>query len=332
MRKKTFEEVEKEVTELGNNEYEVKPPYKGSKVKMEFIHKTCGNHFMMKFNAFQGGQRCPKCGKKHSAIIRSKSPEEFVKQVDDFYGKGEYTVLTDYVNSDTLVKVKHNKCGNVYMSRPADLIRGHGCQKCAYVTRASKVGVNQRTPLEEVQDSLHDLIGDGYTILTSPEEYKGNRQHIVLRHEKCGHTFRARYADIKQYHHGCPFCSPSSSAETKILSILESDLGLKANEDFYYAYIVPDLKYKSNLHFDFYFKDSKVAIEYDGKQHYFPCEYFGGIDSFYDTQLRDSLKTQYCANNKILLFRIPYTITSYTSLKSTILSILKYTNMSGSNK
>jgi len=307
MKKKTFEEVEKEVMELGNNDYEVKPPYKGSKVKMKFIHKTCGNHFMMKFNAFQGGQRCPECGKKHRAMLRSKSPEEFVKQVDNSYGKGEYTVLTDYVNSNTLVKVKHNKCGTVYMSRPADFIRGHGCPKCAYITRASKIGVNQRTPLKEVKDNIREILGPQYKVLTKDCDYKGNRQKITIKHLKCGKIYKARYSDIQCHYTGCPICAnvKVSNGEKYILDYLDKN-GFIKDKDFYYGYTGLDIIDKSKLHLDFYFPDLNLAIEYDGRQHYFPVNYFGGQKQFELIKRHDKIKDEYCAEHNIKLVRISY--------------------------
>lgn len=325
-RKKTLEEITSYVDTMGNGEYEVIPPYVNSKTKMEFVHKTCGNHFRMRFNSFYNGSRCPKCAREHSAKIRTKSQDTFVKEVDSYYGVGEYTVIGNYIDANTPIEVKHNKCGNIYKSRPADLLRGHGCLKCSYVDRSPKIGVNQRSKLEDVQNEVTNILGKSYKILLDPDKYTGNRQRIRIKHTVCGHVFTSRFADIKQYSYGCPFCSPSSTPEGKIINILENDFGLKGNEDFYYGYVIPDLVYKNNLHFDFFFKDSSVAIEYDGGQHYIPVDFYGGINNLFANQTRDAIKTRYCVDNKIILFRIPYTITSYTELRSKLSQILKYVN------
>lgn len=61
------------------------------------------------------------------------------------------------------------------------------------------------------------------------------------------------------------------------------------------------------LKFDFYLPDYNCAIEYDGKQHFEPIDYFGGKNGFIKTQERDNIKNQYCKNNNIKLIRIPYT-------------------------
>ena len=60
------------------------------------------------------------------------------------------------------------------------------------------------------------------------------------------------------------------------------------------------------LPFDFYIPSLKIAIEYDGKQHFEPIEYFGGKESFEILQKHDAIKNEYCKNNGISLLRIPY--------------------------
>lgn len=322
--KKTFDQVAKEVAQLSKGEYKVLPPYVNSKIKMEFIHLTCGNHFKMKFNAFQQGQRCPVCARKHQSSLMSMTNDEFIKRVESTWGN-EYTLLSEYVNSDTPIKVKHNKCGNIYMTRPADFLRGHGCLKCSYVERASKIGVHQRTPLSDVKKSIKDILGDQYVVLTKDSDYKGNRQHISIKHLVCGHVYKARYSDIQRGHTGCPYCAKlggSSNGESKILDILQKVYHLTSKDDFYYGYVIPDLKYKSNLHFDFWLPKQRVAIEYDGRQHYMPINYFGGFEAFQQQQERDHLKDQYCKDNHITLVRIPYTISTNKQINAILSKVL----------
>lgn len=46
-------------------------------------------------------------------MVRRKTDKEFKKEVYDLIGN-EYTFLDTYVNSQTKIKVKHNKCDNTY--------------------------------------------------------------------------------------------------------------------------------------------------------------------------------------------------------------------------
>lgn len=316
-RRKTYEQFDKEINELTNGEYTVEPPYVNSKTKMTFTHKKCGTTFEMKPNNFLNGHRCPVCTLKGRIKKRTKTQEQFVKEVDDCYGKGQYTVLGTYVNADTPILVIHNGCGNEYEARPADLIRGHGCQKCAYKVRATKIGVNQRSSLKDVKKEIKGILGSNYVVLTKDEDYKGNRQKIAIKHLKCGHTYRARFSDIQHGRTGCPYCHKLgnfSNGEHAINMILQKYFGLTMDKDYIYGYVSPLMTYKSNLHYDFWFPKRKLAIEYDGKQHFMPVNYFGGVESFKEQQKRDQTKDKFCKDHNITLVRIPYTVTTNKDL------------------
>lgn len=255
-RHKTYEQFAKEIDELTNGDYTVEPPYVNNKTKMTFTHKKCGTTFEMKPNAFLSGQRCPMCSRKSSTKKRTKTQEQFVQEVDDCYGKGQYTVLGTYVNADTPILVRHNVCGNEYEARPADLIRGHGCQKCAYKVRAVKIG----------------------------NAHRG------------------------KHNHNKTLAGKQSSGEAIIKDVLTNHYSLQEKQDFIYGYKVSALRYKKELHFDFWIPSQRVAIEYDGVQHYKPVKHFGGEKRYEVIKYRDQLKDQYCKENNIKLIRIPYTM------------------------
>lgn len=60
------------------------------------------------------------------------------------------------------------------------------------------------------------------------------------------------------------------------------------------------------MRFDFYLPQYNTLIEYDGKQHFEPIEFFGGEEKFNKLQENDKIKNEYCKNNKIPLIRISY--------------------------
>ena len=92
-----------------------------------------------------------------------------------------------------------------------------------------------------------------------------------------------------------------SSGEIKIKEYLDNNKITYFKEKTF-----DDLIYIGNLKFDFYLPKQKIAIEFDGIQHYKPIGYFGGNDSFIETQKRDKLKDIYCKEKNIKLIRIPY--------------------------
>ena len=61
-----------------------------------------------------------------------------------------------------------------------------------------------------------------------------------------------------------------------------------------------------NMSYDVYICGLKIAIEYQGKQHFEPVEYFGGEDSFQKQQERDRLKAEKSEQNGIKLVYVNY--------------------------
>jgi hypothetical protein len=50
----------------------------------------------------------------------------------------------------------------------------------------------------------------------------------------------------------------------------------------------------------------RICIEFDGKQHYEPMSFFGGVDSFNKLKINDKIKNDYCEENYMNLIRIKY--------------------------
>ena len=49
-----------------------------------------------------------------------------------------------------------------------------------------------------------------------------------------------------------------------------------------------------------------ICIEYDGKQHYEPIDYFGGLNSLKSQNIKDEIKNKFCQEKGIQLIRIRY--------------------------
>ena len=67
----------------------------------------------------------------------------------------------------------------------------------------------------------------------------------------------------------------------------------------------------SNLELDCFCEELKIAIEYNGRQHYDYVPYFhSSRDVFYNTRYRDEMKHRLCVENGIRLIVVPYTIST----------------------
>lgn len=157
----------------------------------------------------------------------------------------------------------------------------------------------KRLTTEEVDKIIKESTNGEYLLLG---EYVNAQTKILIKHNLCGTKYNVTWGNFKSGNR-CPKCNESKGEKT-ISDILNS-LSIKYTSQKRFA----ECKYKKTLPFDFYIhnKKSKLLIEFDGEQHFKSVEIFGGEDGLKDTQLRDSIKTNFALSNNIPLLRIPYT-------------------------
>lgn len=123
--RKTHEEFCKEVETLGCKEFEVIEQYKGNHEPIKLRHTVCDNEFLVAPNDFKKGQRCPSC----SVLKRRLSQEDWENRVSELTGS-EYTFLEKYKGNSTKIKVRHEKCDNIYSVKPNNYLSGYRCPIC----------------------------------------------------------------------------------------------------------------------------------------------------------------------------------------------------------
>jgi very-short-patch-repair endonuclease len=79
-------------------------------------------------------------------------------------------------------------------------------------------------------------------------------------------------------------------------------------------------KNKIELPFDFYLVDYNICIEFDGTHHYQIKKTHGGFDRLVTQKENDRIKTKFCKDNNIKLFRIKYD----DNLKESVQDILDF--------
>lgn len=119
--KKTDAQFKQEVYDLVGSEYMFLDPYQGTLKKIRVKHNKCENTYQVTPSHFLEGTRCPYCSAKASGKARRKTSVEFKQEVSSLVDN-DYTFLDTYVNNDTKIKVKHNRCGHVYKVRPTDFL------------------------------------------------------------------------------------------------------------------------------------------------------------------------------------------------------------------
>ena len=177
---------------------------------------------------------------------------------------------------------------------------GKGCQKCFDLRR----GDTQRLSVEDYH-ALAKL--RGFTF--SSDNIKGVFDDVFW---KCryGHTWSARYNNVRCNETGCPRCyekDRQSKNERKLCNWLASlDKSICSHYEHPKKFVnLIDKKQLSYDAFAHFVEDAmRMTFETDGIQHYEPVDFFGGQERFEIQRRHDILKEEYCIRNKIHLIRI----------------------------
>jgi hypothetical protein len=288
MNKKDFSNYVKDIT---NGEYSVKGIISESK-KFLIHHSNCNKDYPVYAYLFKSGRRCPYC---NGGVRYTK--DDFIKKVFERVGN-EYSVLGEYKNSLTKIKMKHNTCGNDYEVRPANfLAKGDGLSnRCPVCFR------NYRKTTDQFKREVYNLVKDEYKVLGN---YKNNKSKIKFIHNNCGRKFEMRPRDfLKNNGNRCPLCK-KSKGENFI-----SEWLTKNNIQFQHPYKDKRCKNKNILEFDFkiFNKDTSFTLlEYDGRLHFETWKDGNKHQKHLNKQLEnDNIKNKFCKENNIKLIRINY--------------------------
>lgn len=227
---------------------------------------------------------CPSC----SGNLKMTIGEFILRSNKKHQNRYDYS-LVDYKNNNTKVKIVCQYHG-VFEQVPKDHIRGKGCWKC-------KISF-PKTTTDFLVDA-RNTHGDKYDY--SKSVYKSALSKLIIICRKHG-EFRQSPNKHLSLKHGCPRCKKSKGVN-KICEILDNQGVMYQTEK-----TIKGCVSKNNrlLYFDVFIEDIKLAIEYDGEQHFRPVDKWGGEKSLQDIKSRDELKNKFCRSNDIKLVRISY--------------------------
>lgn len=71
---------------------------------------------------------CPICGRKIATIKRTKTPDEFEKEIKN--NNSSVEIIGEYIGANKKVLTRCEICGNEWMASPNSILQGHGCPNC----------------------------------------------------------------------------------------------------------------------------------------------------------------------------------------------------------
>jgi len=180
-------------------------------------------------------------------------------------------------------------CNYEWSATPGHILNGgRGCPRCANNIRLTNEIIDQRLINRSIK-----RIGEYYNSCTK----------IDWQCLTCMHRWKALPPNVVSLEKGCPKCSTIGINEALMISIFH-----QYNLEFEPHYSIRNIdNVERNLIFDTYFPLIKLAIEYNGKQHYIPTGFFNSDnpeEEFKKQQERDEYKRLFCKRNSIQLIEI----------------------------
>lgn len=224
-KKRTNEEYITLCTLRHNNKYDYS--------KVNYINKNekvciiCPIHgeFWQNANNHLRGQGCPECSK--SAKPRLKTTAQFINEVKEKYGNKYDLSNVNYINSKEKVKIKCNDCGYEFEIRPNDLLSGHGCKKCHFLTWQNEY---LKEDLIKRFNKIHQEKYD-YSLLDDKYLNLDNSIDVICPKHDVFTTNISRHLQGN----GCPQCGMENFMQSRIITINEIRERLKNISNLQYS-------------------------------------------------------------------------------------------------
>lgn len=267
---------------------------------------TCPIHgdFETRVPDFLRKHGCPKCKSNLTSELNKKtkrsSLETFINKAKQLYGNLFSYENVNYVNSRTKIIVHSNLLDEDFVISPAHFIQGE--------IRKKYLGLECFNKKEEYSwdndyfIKIASLMRPEYDY--SETIYTGNKNKIKVICPKHG-EFYILPVNLLYNNEGCPKCSRSKGEE--FIEFVLNDLKIPFKSQYKIEYS----ERKFLIDYCIIKNNKIIFIEYNGRQHYEPIEYFGGQEAFEKQQYRDNLLKKYCEENDIVLLEYKYNIPFY---------------------
>ncbi len=272
-----------------------KSDFKNLYTPMIFCCPEHGKFLQTPYYHLKSKYGCKKC--QYQA--QTKTQQQFITQCIKKYSQLFSYNKVQYIKDNIPVIITCPIHGDFTVTPSGFLLKHnqHGCNKCARESQRKKLLVS----IEHFIEKTKSLCGNK-NIDYNLAKYNKDHKKIKLFCTIPNHGFF--WQNVNNHLHGasCPICR-RSKGEKIIQSVLESNQILFKSQ-----YRFTDCKNKNTLPFDFAILDINKnvvgLIEYQGRQHFYAIDYWGGTDHLSYVQHNDKIKETYCKENQIPLLII----------------------------
>ena len=220
------------------------------------------------------GHQCPQC----SGVQKITVPIFIERCTERHNGKYDYSNV-QFDSLQDFVKIICPEHGE-FWQRANVHYRGYGCPIC---------GGSKRLTNEEFIEKAKLVHEDKYDY--SKVQYKNTATKVCIICPEHGEFWQTPNNHL--FGAGCPTC-PESNMEGEIRHLLLSNnIAFEQEKGFVW------LKYNRHMFLDFFLPEYGLAIECQGRQHFFPSRLFGGEEFYKLTIERDTIKKKLCEEHGI---------------------------------
>lgn len=247
-------------------------------------------------------QGCPKCGKIKQWDNRGRNcTNDFIENAKEIHNnKYDYSKV-EYNKSDEKVCIICPEHGEFWQTPNKHLMK-RGCPKC----KNNLIKLIKSSNSQEFIEKSKTVHGDKYDY--SKTNYINNSTKVCIT---C--PIHGEFWQIPSNHlqgKGCYICNGfNCNSEYRLYNSIKDYF----NEcEIIYQY--KDKNMFNGLSIDIFLPKYNIAIEYQGTQHFYPSNAYGGFKTFIKQIERDEIKRDICLSNNITLFYFTYK--KYTTPKN----------------
>ena len=192
-KKARFEKLKEKIYEKYGDEYVITDgiEYSDYKGDIEVFHKKCGKKFVSNFNVLlsRAKDHCVHCNP------RITSDKAFRQAVFNKF-RGEYLVLTPYINSKTEIYFRHKKCGKKFKLTSREFLN--------YITPCPDCKKKRKSfSINQAQERVSAKFGNLFTLCGI---YVNMHTTLPIRCNACGGVIEYTVNNILRKK-GCPCCN-----------------------------------------------------------------------------------------------------------------------------